>query len=94
MHQVFKVLDVGKHAMRINNRKLLLGICASLGLNADESKAAITVLDKIAKTGRDAVLKDLIEKVKIDQSQAKRITDFAEVKIPAAEGGTFCLACK
>ncbi len=85
MDQVFRTLDVGKHVMRVNNRKVLLGIYTSLGLSAEQAKGAITAVDKIAKIGRAGVLKELTEKITLDQNQAERITDLAEVRIPPSD---------
>lgn len=60
--RIFTDLGVGGFVIRINNRKLLRGLCRAAGL-ADEAvqAAALREIDKLDKIGRDGVLAQLTE---------------------------------
>ncbi|MBX7137747.1 MAG: histidine--tRNA ligase [Oligoflexia bacterium] len=85
LDQVFEALDCGKYLIRLNNRKILLGIYASLGLDDEQRRAAIVAVDKILKIGRDGVTKELTEQVKLDSLVAEKIVDLADVRIVPSE---------
>jgi len=56
---VMEKLQFGPYKIRINNRKLLAGIYAELGLSESARKAAIIAVDKILKIGAEGVAKEL-----------------------------------
>ena len=56
---VMEALQFGPFTVRINNRKLLGGIYAELGLSESARKAAIIAVDKILKIGADEVAREL-----------------------------------
>ncbi len=60
----------------LNNRKILDGLLDSLGL-AEKTGAILRSLDKIAKIGRDGVVKELIA-AELHDDQASEILDFVE----------------
>lgn len=85
MDQVFRTIAVGRHVIRLNNRKILLGIYSSLGLREEERRQAITAVDKISKIGREGVLKELQDGMGLDLAVAEKIADLAEIKVSASE---------
>ena len=56
---VMEALQFGPYTVRINNRKLLGGIYAELGLSESARKSAIIAVDKILKIGADGVAREL-----------------------------------
>lgn len=56
---VFSKIDIGDFTIRINNRKILLGMYSALGLNPEQQKSAIIAVDKIDKIGVAGVEKEL-----------------------------------
>lgn len=85
LDQVFTSVGAGKHLLRINDRKILLGLYESLGLDQAQSKIAIGVVDKIAKVGRDGVMVELLNKIKLDPAVAEKIVDLTEIRINPSE---------
>jgi len=67
--------------VRINNRKLIQGFYEGLGLT--DPLAVIQAVDKLAKTGRQAVAAQL-GAMGIDEATAGRILDFAAIETDAA----------
>lgn len=56
IEHVFRSLEIGSFTIHISNRKILRGLLASLGVEADETRAAILrEVDKIDKRGRAKV---------------------------------------
>lgn len=85
LDQVFTSLEVGKHLVRVNDRKILLGLYESLGLDQEQSKVAITAVDKIGKIGRDGVMMELLNKLKLEPAVAEKIVDLTEIRINPSE---------
>ena len=59
IYNVFKKLGIGDFTIRINNRKVLGGFFASLGLS-DKIEDILRIIDKIEKIGKDAVITELV----------------------------------
>jgi len=85
LNQVFSELNAGKHTIRINNRKVLLGIYSSLGLSPAQAKQVVVAVDKVGKVGRKGLIKDLTENIGLELLNAEKIADLAEVKINPSE---------
>ncbi len=62
MAEVFRDLAVGAFTIRINNRKVMLGLLESLGVTGDQSTMVLREVDKLEKRGREAVLGTLVER--------------------------------
>ena len=76
MYEVLAGLNIGKFQICISNRKILLGLISSLGI---EDSAPITrIVDKIDKITRDGVFKMLIDECSLNESQTNTILDLVE----------------
>jgi histidyl-tRNA synthetase len=81
--EVFSSLNLARHQIKINNRKLLLGLYEFLGLNEDQRNAAVTEVDKIHKIGADGVTKSLLN-LGIEQKAASEIVRCASIQVAPA----------
>ncbi|MBQ2988427.1 MAG: histidine--tRNA ligase [Clostridia bacterium] len=59
IYHVFKKLGIGDFTIRLNNRKVLGGFFASLGLS-DKIEEILRTIDKIEKIGKEKVVAELI----------------------------------
>lgn len=85
LDRAFRAAAIARHGIKLNNRKLLQGIYRALGLEEEQRKAAITVVDKINKIGKDGVLKELREQLQLDSNVATKILEFAELRVSLAD---------
>lgn len=81
IHHVFRELDIGAFTININNRKLLLGFLADLGIeDGERQKLVLREIDKIDKIGRDKVLAALTGgEPAVGEDAARRLLDFIEI---------------
>lgn len=79
MIDILRGLNIGPFQMQISNRKILMGLCAGLGI-ADPAPVTRAV-DKIEKIGKDETRKLLIE-AGLDDQSADKILTFAAIKTP------------
>ena len=70
-------LGLSDFEVRVNNRKLLEGMVESLSLCGDCEFQIFRALDKLDKSGEDAVLKDLVE-LGIGEERAQKILGFTK----------------
>lgn len=81
IHEALSAAGVPDFTIRLNNRKVLDGLLDSLGV-ADRTGPVLRALDKLAKVGREAVLKELHGGPDggggLTDDQARRVLDFAE----------------
>lgn len=82
---VMERLQFGPFTIRINNRKLLGGIYAELGLSESARKAAIIAVDKILKIGADGVANELRKIEGISQSAIDTILRSTTIQCPISE---------
>ncbi|MCB9030764.1 MAG: histidine--tRNA ligase [Deltaproteobacteria bacterium] len=82
--KIFRKLALGDFTVRINNRKLLLGIYEHFGLNGEQRQDAITIIDKIAKIGREQVIAEL-QKISVNSEIANKIVTTAELQMAPSE---------
>src|SRR5207253_9917666 len=78
IHDLMRALGFERFVVRINNRMVLNGLLAELGL-AGQAKAVLIALDKLPKVGRDEVLKEVADKG-VDAEQAGRVLELASTK--------------
>jgi histidyl-tRNA synthetase len=64
--------------LQVNNRKLIQGFYAGIG--ADDIDAVMRVVDKIDKVPAEVVAKMLVDEAGLDQSQAQRCLELAEIR--------------
>ena len=77
IYNVFKKLGIGDFTIRINNRKVLGGFFASLGLS-DKIEDILRIIDKIEKIGKEKVVAEL-EKLGADEVAIARIIEFISI---------------
>ncbi len=94
---VFRALDVGDFTISISNRKLLLGLLESLGVDdAERRTLVLREVDKLDKRGRDAVRESLTREgaatetsparpALLDAAAAERVLAFVETPGTPAE---------
>ena len=73
----FKKLGIGDFTIRINNRKVLGGFFASLGLS-DKIEEILRIIDKIEKIGKDKVVEELV-KIGVPEESTDKIIDFITI---------------
>ena len=59
IYHLFKQLNLGKFTIHINNRKVLNGFFANLGIQAETAAGVMREIDKIDKRGKDHVMETL-----------------------------------
>jgi histidyl-tRNA synthetase len=79
IHDLFTALGFERFRIQVNNRMVLNGLLEELGL-ADQTKALLRALDKLAKIGQDEVVKEMVDKVGVQRSQAERVLTLVEIQ--------------
>ena len=77
IYHTFKGLGFSDFTIHLNNRRILKGFFAWLGVS--DSQNALRAVDKIEKMGPENVLKEL-EESGIDREKGKKILEFIEIK--------------
>ena len=77
IYNVFKKLDFGEFVIKVNNRKILNGFFASLGLS-DKITDILRIVDKIDKIGTQIVKEELI-KIGVSAEDADKILYFISI---------------
>ena len=77
IYHVFKKLGIGDFTIRINNRKVLGGFFASLGLS-DKIEEILRIIDKIEKIGKDKDVEELV-KIGVPEESTDKIIDFITI---------------
>lgn len=76
IYHTFKDLGFTDFTIHLNNRKILKGFFASLGI--EDSTDALRAVDKLDKIGEDAVIEELVE-TGISVDAAKKIIEFIKI---------------
>jgi histidyl-tRNA synthetase len=79
IYDVFKKMDIGKFVIRISNRKLILGLLNSCGVDSQLSVEVMRIIDKIEKVGEDAVREMLIS-IGVSDLAIENIFKFLAIK--------------
>lgn len=74
IHDLLVGLGFSRFTIHVNNRMVLNGVLQELGL-LDKATDLLRALDKLAKIGRDNVIKEMIDKAKISSQQAEQVLD-------------------
>ena len=77
IYHVFKKLGIGDFTIRLNNRKVLGGFFASLGLS-DKIEEILRTIDKIEKIGKEKVIAELIT-VGVPEDKTETIIEFITI---------------
>ena len=75
IYKIFSEMKLGPFVIRVNNRKILSGFLASLGVAPESQSDALREVDKLEKIGFAAVAQNL-EKIGVSAETAKRLKDF------------------
>lgn len=77
IHDLLVALEIQRFEIRVNNRLVLNGLLAQLGL---EEKASVLLrsLDKLAKIGRDKVIAEMQAEAGVSAEQAIQVLSLAE----------------
>ncbi|HXG09942.1 MAG TPA: histidine--tRNA ligase [Gemmataceae bacterium] len=84
INDLMLALGFERFRIHINNRLVLNGLLEELGL-AGQTAPLLRALDKLPKTGREAVRAEMIEKTGVRPAQADRILDLAQTEGTNAE---------
>lgn len=79
IHDVFKSLEVGSFTVRVNNRRLVQGLLASLDVAVSEHPAVLREMDKIERRGREHVVGALTE-LGLSAAQVDAVLDFVATR--------------
>lgn len=77
IYSTFKDLGFDSFTIKINNRRILNGFFASLGI--EDSKYVLRTVDKLEKIGIEKVKEELLEQ-QISEENISRILEFIEIK--------------
>lgn len=78
INSTFKDLDIGEILIRINNRKILIGLMEYLNLK-DKSTKVLRIIDKIQKIGHEEA-KTSLKKLGVDENHISKLIDFISIK--------------
>lgn len=76
---IFKDMGIGDFLIRVNNRRLLEGVLASLGIPGDAVEAVLRTIDKLEKVGPDKVYDELVKKFNVSEASATKLLELSEV---------------
>lgn len=77
MYEVLEGLNIGRVQLRINNRKILMGLLESM--NITDAIPVTRAVDKLEKIGEDDVRKQLLE-AGLSEAQANDVLTLAQIK--------------
>lgn len=76
IHDLLSAIGFERFQIRVNNRRILNGVLAGLGLSG-QTAAVLRALDKLAKVGVDAVVEEMTAKAGATESQARQVLEIA-----------------
>lgn len=77
--ELLRAIGIEKFRVRINNRKVLIGILQKLGLES-QSVAVLRVIDKLTKTSEEKVLRELVDSAICNEQQGRDVLALAQLK--------------
>lgn len=78
INDLLSAIGFDDFTIRINNRMVLNGLLAGLGL-ADRATAVLRALDKLGKIGHDKVVAEMVEAAGASEEQARRILELCAI---------------
>jgi histidyl-tRNA synthetase len=79
VHDLMQAIGIEDFTIRINNRRVLTGLLAKLGLS-EQSVLVLRALDKLAKIGAEKVEAEMMATAGATQDQARQIVALAALK--------------
>jgi len=77
--EIFAAVNIGDFIIRINNRKILTGFFRFVGVEPDNIKTCINIVDNLEKVGESKV-KEELESQNLAPEKAQEIIDFINIK--------------
>ena len=77
--EIFEAINIGDFLIRINNRKVLTGFFASVGVAAENIVSCIRIVDTAEKVG-EAKVKKALSEISLSESQVEKVWDFTKIK--------------
>ncbi|MGF1602762.1 MAG: histidine--tRNA ligase [Thermosynechococcaceae cyanobacterium] len=77
--EIFSALHIGDFLIRINNRKVLTGFFAALGVEADQIKGCIKIIDTLEKIGA-AKVKAQLQALGVSGENCDRMLTFTQIQ--------------
>ncbi|MDE5069876.1 MAG: histidine--tRNA ligase [Trichodesmium sp. St4_bin8_1] len=77
--EIFEAIKIGDFLIRINNRKVLTGFFASVGVLVENIVSCIPIVDTVEKVGEVKVKKALKE-IGLSEDQVEKVWDFTNIK--------------
>ncbi|MGK7918412.1 MAG: histidine--tRNA ligase [Trichodesmium sp.] len=77
--EIFEAINIGDFLIRINNRKVLTGFFASVGVSTENIVSCIRIVDTAEKVGEAKVKKALTE-IGLSEAQVEKVWDFTKIK--------------
>ncbi|MDZ4787022.1 MAG: histidine--tRNA ligase [bacterium] len=84
IYKALSKLKLGEFKIKVNNRKLLLGIYEHFGLSTDQRAEAVIIVDKILKIGADLVITELKSKG-VSENVAQEIVKISKMQLSIPE---------
>lgn len=78
MYEVLEGLNIGRVQLRINNRKILMGLLESWGI--EDYTPVTRAVDKMEKIGREAVIQLLVDDAKLTTEQVDHVLSLVAIK--------------
>ena len=85
IYQVFREMQIGAFAIKVNNRKILQGYFRHLGIPKAQMVEVMRLVDKLEKIGIDKLVTELTNKTGLDTTTATNIIDFLGQKLDNKE---------
>jgi len=82
---VMRELNIGAYTLRVNSRKLLMGLYEAIGLQGDARKHAIIAVDKLLKIGVEGVAAELAKIEGVSASMIETIVQSTTIQCGAGE---------
>lgn len=76
--EIFSAINIGKFLIRISNRKVLKGMFRSLGVQPEQIKSCVKIVDTLEKVGVEKVKKALGNEG-VSPEQSDRIIEFLQI---------------
>jgi histidyl-tRNA synthetase len=84
IHDLLVALGIERFSIRVNHRGVLNGLLDTLGAR-EKSASVLRALDKLAKVGRDAVVKEMVDVAGLSMEAAESVLRFCERTGPPKE---------
>ncbi len=86
VYAIFRELGLADNIrIRISNRLILNGLAEFLQFDADKTPGVLRAIDKLEKVGWEAVARELIDKIGLDNQQVDAINEFLTLKADSPE---------